>query len=963
MGGPQQFGHPDYESYRSAFLQGIKNCEGCITISGHENSLQYFLENDNHFVVAGSGSKVNYVRKGDGAVFSNMAQGFAKIVHTKDFELWLEMYGLNEQTKKLNLLYRKLMYKKEPIDYEDKTIYKAKNETPLTIKTNASDFYGNKKFLRGNFYREAWSHEVEVPLLWLEDHHGGLVPIQQGGGFQTSSLRLENPEGVQYVLRSIDKDVGKVVPPALRNTFVRNVVQDGVGASHPYGALAIPILADAAGIYHTNPKIVYLPPQKTLGDYNIDFSNRLYLFEERPGGNTSVHEDFDRPEKTVNTIKLLQLLTKGHEHQVDQEFVLKSRLFDLWIGDWDRHEDQWRWAAFEKEGYTLYRPIPRDRDQVFFNNDGLMDYLASRPFFNPQLRRFDHDIDYLPGLIYNARNFDRSFLHQLRKEDFIEAAKTLQMNLTDEVIDEAFRSWPFEIEQMNAEEIKSKLRSRKAKLTEYAATFYDHINKEVTVVGTHSKDIFELKFLPDNQIDLVVYHKEKNRENIIFEKVIRGLITREIRLYGLKKSDLFVLTGENASTTKVRIIGGSGSDRVTNDSKFKKVFVYDRPNGMVVEGAHHSRLKDESGINSYDQKEWQQNRSIHFPMLSFYTDEGLGVSYNFWWKKFGFRSNPYQSNHSLTFSYFPTNLAFVGKYDGYFPNALNHWDVQLEATGMGPAFTQYFYGLGNTYVNYEEDFPNIEAANNARFHIVKGTRLLFNPSIVGQLGKAGSVKISPSFEYIQIKDTDPDTKFYLLPQAGISSVDFEAAAYGGMKVEYAASRMDNESVPNRGFHFKASAQYKVNLGNSTYNHLTLGTELKTYIPFSQSNTVVLAMNVGGAHTFGEAQFFHENYLSGKSRLRGYRINRFGGESIIYHANDLRVQLTEGKGSFPIPIGVFGSFDYGKAWYDQAIDDDTGMQTSFGGGIYLAPLNMVGFRVGYFVGRDDTQITIGGAIAL
>jgi hypothetical protein len=34
------------------------------------------------------------------------------------------------------------------------------------------------------------------------------------------------------------------------------------------------------------------------------------------------------------------------------------------IGDWDRHYDQWRWAEYKKKGQVIYRPIPRDRDQV-----------------------------------------------------------------------------------------------------------------------------------------------------------------------------------------------------------------------------------------------------------------------------------------------------------------------------------------------------------------------------------------------------------------------------------------------------------------------------------------------------------------------------------------------------------------------------------------------------------------------
>jgi hypothetical protein len=40
------------------------------------------------------------------------------------------------------------------------------------------------------------------------------------------------------------------------------------------------------------------------------------------------------------------------------------------IGDWDRHEDQWRWAPEKTEKGKKYLAVPRDRDQVFYSSDG-----------------------------------------------------------------------------------------------------------------------------------------------------------------------------------------------------------------------------------------------------------------------------------------------------------------------------------------------------------------------------------------------------------------------------------------------------------------------------------------------------------------------------------------------------------------------------------------------------------------
>src|SRR5690606_19025480 len=129
--------------------------------------------------------------------------------------------------------------------------------------------------------------------------------------------------------------------PALRGTFAENIVQDGIASSHPYGALVIPPLARAAGIPTSHPSVVYVPPQDALGIYNTDIGNRVFLFEERAGGNMSGFADFDGADESVSTEDLLEYIAESPRHVVDQQAVLRARLFDIWIGDWDRHDDQW----------------------------------------------------------------------------------------------------------------------------------------------------------------------------------------------------------------------------------------------------------------------------------------------------------------------------------------------------------------------------------------------------------------------------------------------------------------------------------------------------------------------------------------------------------------------------------------------------------------------------------------------
>ena len=126
--------------------------------------------------------------------------------------------------------------------------------------------------LVGNNYRKEWGTEMKnVRLFDIGKEHGGLKIVQRGGGLQTKSLRLEDKQGKQYVLRSIEKFADKAVPSALRGTIAAKLVGDQVSASHPYAALVVPPMAQAVGVYHTNPELVYLPDDPRLGNYQRRF--------------------------------------------------------------------------------------------------------------------------------------------------------------------------------------------------------------------------------------------------------------------------------------------------------------------------------------------------------------------------------------------------------------------------------------------------------------------------------------------------------------------------------------------------------------------------------------------------------------------------------------------------------------------------------------------------------------------
>src|SRR5690606_25621534 len=230
-----------------------------------------------------------------------------------------------------------------------------------------------------------------VKTVLLDTLYGGLTVERAGGGHQTRTIRLEDRDGrsynmsalkectVQFLQKVIVKD--KIVEEDVLNTSHEDLILDFYTAAHPYGAFTIPKLAEAADILHTNPKLYYVPKQKALGKYNDEYGDELYMIVERPD-KAFDGKLFGYPDDVESTDDVLAKLREDEKYKLDEKAYIRARVFDMLVGDWDRHNDQWRFAQHEdEEGNSLFIPIPRDRDQVYANFDGgLLDVV--RTLFN-----------------------------------------------------------------------------------------------------------------------------------------------------------------------------------------------------------------------------------------------------------------------------------------------------------------------------------------------------------------------------------------------------------------------------------------------------------------------------------------------------------------------------------------------------------------------------------------------------
>lgn len=332
-----------------------------------------------------------------------------------------------------------------------------------------------KDLVQGSNYRDAWSEKVKFPIVFLDTLYGGMEIIKEGGGKQTHSLKLRSKNDIIYTLRSVTKDPEKIIPEIAEDLGLENIIVDGISAQHPYAAILVAELAQKLDILHTHPRMVFIPKQEVLGDFNKKFGNRLFLLEyetESKGNWTSLKNVSEIIE--TKDLQKLKFESKA-KILVDQDALIKVRLFDLLIGDWDRHAEQWGWVIQKSDRGNVATPVAGDRDNAFFYISGLIPSIITNKNVEPLVRPFEKEIDHMPGLVYP---FDRYFLSNTSEDMFIKQANELQKSLSDEIIANAFEAWPEQIRKLNEKEIAEKLKSRREKLQEYATQFFQQIQEQ-----------------------------------------------------------------------------------------------------------------------------------------------------------------------------------------------------------------------------------------------------------------------------------------------------------------------------------------------------------------------------------------------------------------------------------------------------------------------------------------------------
>jgi hypothetical protein len=815
---------------------------------------------------------------------------------------------------------------------------------------------GFKRFMLGGGYRALWGTPVSVEVLDMQATAGGLTPVRRVGGQQTKGLALAGADGRSYTFRGLEKDASHLldaIDPELKETVVGRLLADLMSAQHPASELIVCGILEPTGIPCPGWRLTVLPDDPALGEFQKDFAGAIGAFAVYPQPTKGNVPGFLGATEIIDHAALYERLEAGAGDAVDTQALLRARLVDIFLGDWDRHRKQWRWAKVP--GNPRWIPIPEDRDQAFSRYDGFI--MDRERGIDPRFQNFGSEYGSIGGLTFNGYDQDRRLLVGHSREQFVEMAEALQAELTDEVIEQAARRMPPEWYAIDGERLVTALAARRDALVDVAVAYYEHLADRVDVYMTNRSELAEAKRLDngDMEVTVSILGPDGRPGTPYFQRVFDGDETDEVRFYALDGNDRVTVRGGEEGP-HVRMIGGNGDDT------------------LDAQGAGNAKLSDSKGQNraidaKYDrqphtpppppknapwipQRDWGRE-TFGLPLLSYSADIGVFLGYSIQTERYGFRKVPYATFHRIRAGWGFNQKSGRIDYTGRYMRENRESSFGLFAYASGVEVLR-FYGLGN----------ETEAPGDESFYKVDADQVVVYPSFQVAFASKGLVGVGPVLKYTQ----NDESQDQLINQAQpYGSGEFGSFALHGI---VSWDGRDNEVFPRKGVFAAARGTYFPKGWDVESGFGEVNGNVDAYLTVGRVAT--LTLRVGGKKVFGTYPYMEGAHIGGgglgagalaepEDTVRGFRARRFLGDASAWANGGLRLRISHFTLVLPGDWGINGFGDVGRVWLEGEASDK--WHTSVGGGIWVSLLNdRMAFSGGIAHSREDDVIYFKGGFS-
>jgi hypothetical protein len=789
------------------------------------------------------------------------------------------------------------------------------------------DVTGVHRWLFGENFRKDWAQPVKLPIIRLSKFKGGLSPLKQGGGMESKSLRLEDKDGKEWVLRSVEKAPDKLLPENLQGTFAVDWIGDEFSGQHPYSALIVPPLADAVHVPHANPVIGVVADDAALGQYSKVFTGLICLLEERePAGPSD------------NTIKMERALIKSYDSRLDGEMFLRARMLDLLIGDWDRHEDQWRWAGDIGGKQKAYIPVPRDRDQVFHVNQGLLPSIAALPWIDPVLGNFTADIPNVKYSIFKTKFLNAAPDVQFTYAQWMKIVNDFVKAETDDVLEAGLKLLPKENYRLRHNELLAILKKRRDNIPAAMSQYFYFVNRIVDIRTTNKDVLLTITGRPDKTLRVKIdkLNKSDDVKGSFMDITYDPAITKEIRIY-VSGGDDHIAVDNNTSPIKLRFVDSTGHKTYDIKNSVNTIPVYGSKDSITFTGKTN-RLSNRLSADTNATRFRPTNLyNVWMPLATaaINADDGFLLGLGFKYTGYdGFRKLPYATRQQLMISHAFATDAFRLNYSGEWAQVIGKADFVMKANILAPDNTTNFFGRGNETVL-------VKSEGYRKYYRARFNTLEFDAALRWQTGKGSFFSAGPSAQYYHYSPDDNTGRFISQP-ALINSYDSASVnknkTHLGLMLNFTSNKRNNNVLPFKGYYFEVTLTGYKGLNDYSKAFAQIKPEFTYYQPLDAKGNIVLSDRVGGGISFGKPAFYQSMFLGGQGNLLGYLQNRFAGQNMFFNNLQGRVKIAD-IASYILPgqLGITGFYDTGRVWVSGEHSDK--WHTGAGGGLYFAPASL------------------------
>jgi hypothetical protein len=770
----------------------------------------------------------------------------------------------------------------------------------------------------GRNFRQEWTTPVKIPILNISTYEGGLKPYAIGGGMQTNSLKFKTSDGRKFAFRSVDKDTRKQKSLPIMQTLVGAVKQDQISSQLPFGDIFTGRLLDYSDILHVTPKAYVMGNQAALGKYRSRFAGVLATVEEKPQGKNKTKKAFAEADKIFSTHEVYRELLEDRRNTIDPLSFAKATLFSIWIADWDRHQDNFKWAGFKEDGVWTFKPIPRDRDHVIALWEGVFGNFSD--WLVPNVAEFKEKIGNVKYLTFQGKSLQNFIAPRVDKETWLEAADYLMELYDEEKIENAWSYIPEEIQDFSYDRIKRILLARKPQLRTAALDVYALYRSELDIYLSDKDDYVEV----DNE-SIAIYEEKKGDKGDLIETIaIDPKITEVVNIYALDGKDIVDLSRRKDASIKARVVLGPGEDEVRwpDDKTVKGLEVYNFD--QQEEDERYEKTHRQIQANLYD---FNYNSLLPFPIVVNNSDLGLGLEVKMQRLTQKWNKRPYGSKQTIGLRYFPSTHSLRLSFTQLTRNMIGDWhgDIYFRAADNDTRFDNYT-GI-NTLLPKDfrknQRLDQLYYVNNSNFDLKLGLR--------NEIYGLSRFQTQLALRFFHIGDNIQEG-FALELEDQLTN--FQTTWYNRLDLNF----MDNDFYPTEGTRYDVETHTGYTWTGNKGFFYTLNASILRAITWKDISRTILLAKGGWKTAGGETRFFNLPSLGNRQDLRGTFNDVLRADQVFYFNSEVRKEVWDSENSIlPFVLGI-------SAFYDRAIStyevNGSRFQSSYGygGGFYLSILN-------------------------